>query len=1190
MATVESKKPSKKLDAQSAAPAKQAKVQPKRRRRFRLIFWMPLLLFFLLLGLAPALVSWTPLGPWLVNRFAPINGSVEIGSLSVGWFSPVSASDITLRDAQADTVVEVASASGDKTLVQLILNHSDLGHFDIEGPKLNLVLRDNGSNLEDVLAPLLNGGSENSAPPSVSVAVKIADGSATIDDQTGGHKYQINSVAADAAWDSSGQQPLTAEGSVKLVDANRTAAVTFSLTTQNDADAAGTLAGGHVTCQIGQLPLDVVEPILRRRVAGAQLAGSLSANLDCSWGGGSQHDEVSVQGQIDATDLLLTAAALGRDRIEMAKLSVPCQIVGTSKELRIDKLLVDCDLGQVSLTGKIALADFAAGNVLTAVAHEACQLTGKLDLVRLAALLPDTLRIRPGTQVTAGELGISLTSQPAAADQAPGMSWSGKIETSDLEAVADGAQFKWQQPLSVEFQAHDSPSGPVVDKLNCDSSFLHVQGSGTLDQLVAGASFDLNQLATELAQFVDLGGCQLAGTGQLQLTWQRDQNGHVQSQADISASNFALATPGRRPWQEASVTLHVEGAGTMSDTSLQHVDTFAARLDAGQEHLTAQLAGPLDNPLAAAWPVQIGWQGELADLLPRVELWIGATSATAGWDLSGSCSLAATAQVSADSLDVEQCKLSIQRLHLWGHGLHLDEPQAELTGTAAWQRASGKIDLPLVSLKGTAIIARLNNFALVSTANSGPQASGNATLQGDLATLARWLQDPLVPPSRRIAGQLSGQAEIALGDGASQATLNAVIDQLQVVEVPAPALPQSATLLGPAAAPKAPLSWQEPRLTLAARIDYDAAHDQMRITQGELAGKNLQAQINGNISGIESQPNLDLTGQIVCDWEQLAPLWKPFVGDAVQIVGHEPWPFTLRGPWTSGATPVLAGAQRMTGGATVRWLSASAYGLDIGSGTLDARLADGTLTLQPVNVAVAGGQIMLAPMLRLAATPAEIDLPAGPMLTNVKLSQEVCAHALKFVAPVFAEVTRTEGQFSVTLQGGRLPLADPTSGDVAGQLLVQSVEMRPGPILQTLVGFAEQVEGILQGKVPFANPAKAVALVRMDNQSVDFRMVDHRVYHQGLKFVAGNVTITTRGSVGLDESIAVLAEIPLPQGLLKQNNPEAQTLKIPITGTLKNPKMDPKAIEQLPLLLIKGTGSIINRVEGALEKLVPGDR
>ncbi len=247
-----------------------------------------------------------------------------------------------------------------------------------------------------------------------------------------------------------------------------------------------------------------------------------------------------------------------------------------------------------------------------------------------------------------------------------------------------------------------------------------------------------------------------------------------------------------------------------------------------------------------------------------------------------------------------------------------------------------------------------------------------------------------------------------------------------------------------------------------------------------------------------------------------------------------------------------------------------------------------------MNVAIAGGQLLLAPVVRLAALPAEIELPAGPALTNVQLSQEVCAHALKFVAPVFAEVTRTEGQFSVTMQGGRLPLADPTSGDVAGQLLVRSVEMRPGPIMQTLVGFAQQVEGILQGKLPFANASQAVALVRIDNQTVDFRLVDRRVYHRGLQFVAGNVTITTHGSVGLDETIAVLAEIPMPAGLLANHpngaNLESQTLKIPITGTLKNPKMDPKAIEQLPLLLLKGTGSIIKGLEGTLEKLVPGER
>ncbi len=976
-----------------------------------------------------------------------------------------------------------------------------------------------------------------------------------------------------------------------MVDANRTAELSISLSSAGSEAAGSTLGGGHLTCQIDRLPLDVVEPLLRRRVAGGQLAGSLSARLDCTWGGGPKHDEVSVQGQVDATDLLLAAAALGRDRIEMAKLSVPCQIVGTSDELRIDKLLLDCDLGQVSLTGKIALADFAAGNVLAAVLHESCQLSGKLDLVRLAALLPDTLCIRPGTQVTAGELNVSLTSGPPAADQQSGMCWSGKVETSDLEAVADGTQFKWQQPLAVEFQAHDGPSGPVVDKINCDSSFLHVEGSGTLDQLTAGATFDLNRLATELAQFVDLRGCQLAGTGQLQLIWQRDQGGHVQSQADVTARDFALATPNRRPWQEASVALHVEGAGTMTGGTLAHVDALSARFEAGDERLSVQLVGPLDNPLSAAWPVQIGWQGELASLLPRVEVWTG--TALAGWDAAGSGNLAAMAQVSADGLDMQQCTLTIQRLHLWGHGLYLDEPQAELSAAATWQRATDKVEVPLATLKGTTLIARLNNFALSLTEKSGPQASGNATLQGDLATLAHWLQDPLVPPAqnRRPAFQPDRTCAAAR----SQPCRAQCHDRRSASRGGARAgRAQMAALLRPAAAAQAASTWQEPRLTLAARIDYDPAHDELQITQGELLGKNLQAQVNGKIAALASQPNFDLTGQVVCDWEQLAPVWRPYVGDSVKIVGNEPWPFTLRGPWTSGATPALAGAGRMTGQATVRWLSASAYGFDVSSGSIDARLADGTLTFQPVDVAVAGGQLLLAPVLRLSALPAEIDLPAGPLLSNVQLSEQVCAHALKFIAPVFAEVTRTEGQFSVTLQGGRLPLADATAGDVAGQMLVQSAQMRPGPILQTLAGFAQQVEGILQGKVPFANQAKAVSLVKIENQTVDFRLVDRRVYHRGLQFVVGGVTITTRGSVGLDETIAVLAEIPMPAGLLaKQANPadpEKQTLKIPITGTLKNYKIDPRAIEQLPLLLIKGTGSVINRLEGTLEKLVPGDR
>ncbi len=682
MATVESQKTSKKRKLAAAEPSQPAGARP-RRRRLRLLFWLPLALLLVVVALGPTLVSYTPLGGQLVDRFAPVDGTVEIGSLSVGWFSPLAASQVTLRNAQGNVVASVETLSGDKSLVQLILDRSNLGHFDVTAPELALVLRSKGSNLEDVLAPLLAGGSDGAAP-AVAVSLKVVGGSATIDDQVSGRKYQINSLAADVAWDSSSTEPLSVAGSAKLVDANRTADVTISLGSQG-SETAGALGSGHLKCQIDRLPLDVAEPLLRRRIAGGQLAGNLSARLDCTWGGGPKQDEVSVQGQIDATDLLLGATALGHDRIEMARLTVPCQIVGTAEQLRIDKLILDCDLGRISATGTIAPQDFAAGSLLAAAGRQTCQLSGKLDLMRLAALLPETLAIRSGTQITAGDLNVSLASGPAAGGVAADMSWHGKLETSDLEAIADGVALKWQQPLAVEFQAHDGPAGPVIDKVNCDASFMHVEAAGTLDQFTTGATFDLSHLASQLAQFVDLGGCQLAGKGQLQLIWQRDSVGRVQSQLDVSAHDFALATPSHRPWQEPSVMLHVEAAGTMTGNALTRVDMFSARFEAGSEQFTAQLSGPLDNPLAGVWPVQIGWQGDIAGLMPRAEVWLGA--ALAGWEAAGVGTLAAQVQLSSEGFDLDQCRLAIQRLHVWGHGLYLDEPQAEINATARWRRA-----------------------------------------------------------------------------------------------------------------------------------------------------------------------------------------------------------------------------------------------------------------------------------------------------------------------------------------------------------------------------------------------------------------------------------------------------------------------------------------------------------------------
>ncbi|MGH7139416.1 MAG: hypothetical protein ACREHD_27035, partial [Pirellulales bacterium] len=77
---------------------------------------------------------------------------------------------------------------------------------------------------------------------------------------------------------------------------------------------------------------------------------------------------------------------------------------------------------------------------------------------------------------------------------------------------------------------------------------------------------------------------------------------------------------------------------------------------------------------------------------------------------------------------------------------------------------------------------------------------------------------------------------------------------------------------------------------------------------------------------------------------------------------------------------------------------------------------------------------------------------------------------------------------------------------------------------------------------------------------VEFRLVDGRVYHRGLRLQFPQFSIETYGSVGLDESLAMMAEIRLPDKWLG-NGPLATALKsrplqVPIAGTLKKPKVD----------------------------------
>jgi hypothetical protein len=108
---------------------------------------------------------------------------------------------------------------------------------------------------------------------------------------------------------------------------------------------------------------------------------------------------------------------------------------------------------------------------------------------------------------------------------------------------------------------------------------------------------------------------------------------------------------------------------------------------------------------------------------------------------------------------------------------------------------------------------------------------------------------------------------------------------------------------------------------------------------------------------------------------------------------------------------------------------------------------------------------------------------------------------------------------------------------------------------------------------------------------IDFRMVDGRVYHQGLAFAVGDTHLRTHGSVGLDQTLAIMVEtpvrddwirdVPLLQGL------KDQTIRVPVHGTFARPMIDRRVLAQLSAQLVnraaeRAVGDALNK---QLEKL-----
>ena len=174
--------------SQSTTPAK-----PRRR-------WVKVLaaLFVLLLlgaWFAPTVIAKTGLRNRLARQAAAdLNGSLDIGSASLGWFSPVELRDVTLADSQGRVVARIPKITSSKTLLALVRDRSALGEFALDRPTIEVICEKKTTNLEDALRKYLQDDGTPRGATRPEVTVKVTSGTLTFRDAENGQASEFTDL------------------------------------------------------------------------------------------------------------------------------------------------------------------------------------------------------------------------------------------------------------------------------------------------------------------------------------------------------------------------------------------------------------------------------------------------------------------------------------------------------------------------------------------------------------------------------------------------------------------------------------------------------------------------------------------------------------------------------------------------------------------------------------------------------------------------------------------------------------------------------------------------------------------------------------------------------------------------------------------------------------------------------------
>ena len=1190
---------------------------PPRRKRKK---WpWALMLILVLVLLLPNLIGWLGLQQRAIDvALADFRGRVSAEQVSLGWFQTVKLTNVSAVDPQGSPLFEVSRVTTSRPLFRFLFSN-DYGELNIQSPVAHIQLRPDGSNIEDAIAsylqpthphPQANTAAEP-AKPLPQMTINIVDGKADVSSTSEARTWQIDQLNAIAET-SKEEAPL-------IVDAQCRVATSTLGADQQPTDEIGGMAlvshfdagsrvlnfgAAEMRMETQNLPMSIAAPVLQRFFGPTVTVGNMNGKVQASYSAATN----SVAMQFEQLNLrgfgIVAPQLIGQDQFFLQQVTANGMIQASSSLVSAQQFNLQSDVGSLKAEGSFDLnqvTDLATKGQLLETPFE---MHGQVDLAALIGMLPSTFQLHQDLVVNSG----TITFQAASQNNAEGRRLVVNLDTANLNAKRGQQNIVWAKPLRLFGTIKETRGQLALEDVNCVSDFLNIRGNANMKTAAFIASGDLQKLMEQVGQFVDLQDTKLAGKLDGKFGWQVVEATEAKSNATNGIENLpiqiggsfvlenpVIEMPGITRWQQPQVSIKFSGSGQSQAGNQLRLDQGGIQVDIGKEQFLATLAQPVADAFTnQIWSTDCQMTGTMAGWIGHIQNFVDLGTIGVGGDLNLVCA----ASIHPNHIQFSNIVYEVQQLAFDGYGMKIRETKAKGTGVAVYDLTTGDVLLPEVTLNSSSVSARGQQVQISYPSNM--RVDGMVGFKANLNQLADWYELSPSQDSVFWFGDWEGTVQLASNENGIGGRVNSTITNLVAatkIDIQPPVAqrnPQGQIIQASNAQQGWQEVWREAKVGVSGDLSLANDFNAIGFQNLLLDSSGLKANANGALSDLGGQMVADIKGVWLPDWQKINSLLAAYTGDVIKFAGQRQHQFAIAGPIFESATqptqpgqPIPWVSPSLKASATFGWDQGQILNLPVGKSDLEINLSQSVGFVKTQGIPFAGGLIQFAPQIDLRGESPALTMGQTRVINHVALQPETARQWLKYVAPLAADATSAQGNFTVDVGGASVPLFDPMKMEARGAVRLSNVVIGAGPTAQQLLGTVKQLRAILQ---PGATDRDLNTWLQMEEQTVPILVRDGRVFHENLRFRHKDLVVQTRGSVGLDQSLDMVAQIPIADDWIAGKDFLAslrgKSISIPIGGTVSKPVLDKRALQNLSQELVRGAaGNALNKAIG--DKVMP---